>query len=64
MRDPDSGDCIPCPKGTYSDTAEATSCTSCAEGERTPSEATNNASLCFGKKPVTFEYFFSILDLM
>ena len=57
MRDPDSGDCIPCPKGTYSDTAEGSSCTSCAEGETTLNEAVNNASLCFGKKLLTFDCF-------
>ena len=60
MRDPDSGACVACPKGKYSDTAEATSCTSCSAGETTPSEGTNSASLCFGKKPLTFDCFFSI----
>ena len=49
MRDTGSGDCVACPKGTYSDTAEAASCSSCPEGQTTLGEGTGDASLCHGK---------------
>ena len=48
MRDEDSGDCIICPRGTYSDITDATSCTPCPEGKTTRYEETSNANLCFG----------------
>ena len=50
MRDPDTGDCMACPKGTYSETADAASCTSCPEGETTLYGRANDASLCYGKR--------------
>ena len=54
-RDADSGDCVACPKGTYSDTPDAASCTSCPDGKTTPDEGTDDASLCFGNgNPVVF----------
>ena len=46
MRDADSGDCVACPKGTYSDTENAASCTPCPEGQTTKFEGTNEASQC------------------
>ena len=62
-RDSDSGDCVACPIGTYSDTVEATSCTSCAEGESTRYTATGNARLCIGNTLFcVFFNFFIVLD--
>ena len=52
-RDADSGDCVACPKGTYSDMIDGDSCTSCPEGKTTLDEGTDDASLRFGNvKPV------------
>ena len=48
-RDIDSGDCVACPVGTYSDTVDAASCTSCPEGTSTGSTGSRDASLCIGK---------------
>ena len=48
MRDADSGDCIVCPKGTFSETIDADSCTSCP-GQITFEEGFTMASQCFGK---------------
>ena len=46
MRDVDSGICIICPQGTYSDIINAASCTSCPDGQNTTGEGQN---FCFGK---------------
>ena len=46
MKDADLGNCIICPEGTYSDTVNAASCTSCPEGQTTYGEG---QSFCFGK---------------
>ena len=54
MRDADSGDCVACPKGTYSDTENAASCTSCPVGESTPEDGADDAELCFSKKKTLF----------
>ena len=54
MIDSDSGNCVPCPKGTYSDTENSASCTSCPEGETTPGNRTDDAELCFSKKNTIF----------
>ena len=48
MRDANSGNCVICPSGTYSDTTDATSCIPCPEGKNTRYEGTSNANLCFG----------------
>ena len=50
MRDGDA--CNACPQGTYSDTVDAASCTSCADGLTTVSEGTYNASDCIGKETI------------
>ena len=43
-------DCVACPIGTYTDTADATSCTSCPEGLTTLSEGSWNARECLSKE--------------
>ena len=45
-RDADSGECIICPKGTWSRTLNAASCTSCPEGQTTKREGTRSPSQC------------------
>ena len=66
MKDAISGDCIICLKGTYSDTINAASCTSCPDGQTTPGNGSNDAALCFSKKNIilyhllTTNIFFSI----
>ena len=49
MMDSNSGKCVICPQGTYSDRQGATSCSTCPEGQTTAEEGANNLSLCFGK---------------
>ena len=46
MRDADSGECIICPKGTWSRELNAASCTSCPEGQTTKHEGTNDETQC------------------
>ena len=48
-RDADSGDCVKCPIGTYSDTVDAASCISCPEGKTTRYEGQRTADSCVGK---------------
>ena len=50
MRDDDSGDCVKCPIGTFSDTVGDAPCTSCAEGKTTQYNGADDASSCSGEK--------------
>ena len=50
MIDADSNDCVKCPRGTYTDMLDASSCTSRPEGQTTVDEEASEASFCFGKK--------------
>ena len=56
MRDAESGDCVECPKGTYSDMEDAASCTSCPEGTDTPFNASPDVKYCIGKKLIFLDY--------
>ena len=48
-KDPDSGDCVKCPRATYSDTVNATSCTSCPDGQTTYVEGNIALYSCYCK---------------
>ena len=63
MRDADSGDCVACPKGTYSDTVDVDSCSSCPEGQTTVNAASYDASLCYGKIQANTAIFASYCTL-
>ena len=56
MRDPDSGDCVLCPEGTYRDRdmINDDSCTSCPEGTITSGGVSDSVSSCFGIKVFFF----------
>ena len=41
-----NNECVPCEIGTYSDTGNADSCTSCPDGETTSQEGSTNSSQC------------------
>ena len=62
MRDADSGDCVICPKGTYSDTVNAVSCTSCPEGETTPESGSDDEGWCFSKKDTNLSIKFVLFQ--
>ena len=49
MRDAASGDCVACPKGTYTDAADAGRCNPCPDGQTTLGEGTAEAALCYCK---------------
>ena len=50
MIDASSGKCIDCPKGTYSEPFDATSCTPCPEGQTSFGERARYAVACFFRK--------------
>ena len=52
MRDADSGSCMKCPRGTYSDTLGTASCTPCAEGLTTGREGADAVNSCTGKNRI------------
>ena len=56
MKD-DSGDCLECPIGTYSDTVGAASCTSCPEGLSTGRKKADDLGLCIGKKTTSLFFW-------
>ena len=62
-RDADSGNCVICPKGTYSDTPDAASCTSCPEGQTTPGEGADVANRCYGKKQAQLLVLFTLEEV-
>ena len=45
-----SGECVPCPKGTYNTKPYSTSCIPCPEGTTTFLEGANAAYICQGRK--------------
>ena len=49
-KDAASGECIGCPKGTYSDTYDAPSCTPCPEGQTSYKARNRYANGCLSRK--------------
>ena len=58
-RDADSGRCVKCPMGTFSDTVGDASCTSCPEGTTTTIEAADDASSCIGENITVLRLYFA-----
>ena len=46
----DGNECVRGPYGTYSDTLDSDSCTSCPEGHTTIIDRAHSADVCFGKE--------------
>ena len=60
MKNATSGDCVDCPIGTYSDTVDAASCTSCPEGTTTGYLGSWDAKYCLCKRYI-LRLLFTIL---
>ena len=63
MRDADSGNCVACPKGTYSEKSGATSCTSCPEGQTTYRAGGSSPVFCYCKKTTVMKILLTFWDL-
>ena len=60
MRDTASGECVPCPKGTYNTKPYSTSCIPCPEGTTTFLEGANAAYICQGRKTTVLKWLLEI----
>ena len=63
FRDPKTGLCKDCDRGTYSTEYDSTSCESCPEGQTTYNVAMPSADYCIGKKTTVLKILLSFWDV-